>query len=174
MKIFPLVASGYAPQFRYFDRSCNMKIGKNRNRFAGSERRAFTLIEVIVVIIIIGVLATLVVPRLMGRVGQAKQGAAASNAANLANQFQLMLTDLGGSIPSGVTIDALLECPAGVNKTDWKGPYVRNKDELLDPWGNKFKVVMPGQKNTADFDVVSYGEDGQPGGEGKNADIVKP
>lgn len=136
--------------------------------------RAFTLIEVIVVILIIGVLATLVVPRLMSRVGQAKQKAAESNAANLANQFTLMMTDLGGSVPPGTTLDALWECPTGVDKSLWKGPYVRNQDELLDPWKHKFMLVMPGKKNTADFDVVSYGEDGQPGGEGKNEDIVKP
>lgn len=135
-------------------------------------RRAFTLIEIIVVIVIIGVLATLIVPRLIGRVGQAKSSAAANNAQSLASSFESMRIDCGGTIPAGIGLEALFEKPAGVE--GWKGPYVKNKDELLDPWGKPFVLVMPGKRNQADFDVVSYGADGQPGGEGDNADIVKP
>jgi general secretion pathway protein G len=137
-----------------------------------SARRAFTLVEIIVVIIIIGILAAVIAPRLIGRVGQAKTTAAASNAASLATNIKLLQADCGG-LPTDTTIQALWECPSGLDKNAWKGPYINNADELLDPWGRPFILVIPGQKNV-DFDVVSYGADGTPGGEGENADVRKP
>lgn len=135
-------------------------------------RRAFTLIEVIVVILIIGVLAAVIAPRLIGRVGQAKTAAAASNANSLATAVKLLFADVG-TVPPGTSIQALWECPSGVEKTAWKGPYVDSQDKLNDPWGRPFILVIPGKTNV-DFDVVSYGADGQPGGEGENVDITKP
>lgn len=135
-------------------------------------RPAFTLIEVIVVILIIGVLAAVIAPRLIGRVGQAKSAAATSNANSLANAVKLMFADCG-ALPPDTTINALFECPSGVDKTAWKGPYVDSRDALIDPWGNPFVLVIPGRKNV-DFDVMSYGSDAQPGGEGEAADITKP
>jgi general secretion pathway protein G len=136
-------------------------------------RSAFTLIEIIVVILIIGVLAAVIAPRLLNRVGQAKSTAAAANAASLANQVRLMSADCGGALPPDTSIRALWECPSGIDKTAWKGPYVDNADALNDPWGNPFILVIPGKKNI-DFDVVSYGSDGQPGGTGEAADVTKP
>ncbi len=134
-------------------------------------RRGFTLVEIIVVIIILGVLATLIAPRLIGRVGQAKSSTAGANAASLSSAMQTLVADLG-KIPEGATIDILFEKPSE-NADAWKGPYVNNPDQLKDPWGRKFTLVIPGQKNV-DFDVVSYGADGKPGGTGDDADIVKP
>jgi general secretion pathway protein G len=135
--------------------------------------RAFTLIEIIVVIIIIGVLATLIVPRLFNRIGQAKQSTAAANASSLANLMQQFILDCGGLPPAGSTLQVLLECPSGVDKAAWKGPYLENKEALLDPWGHPFRLIIPGKKNVT-FDIVSYGADDQPGGEGDNADVTKP
>ena len=135
-------------------------------------RRAFTLIEVIVVILIIGVLAAVIAPRLIGRVGQAKTAAATSNANSLANAVKLMFADCGALAP-GTSIQALFERPSEIDATAWKGPYVDSADALLDPWGRPFVLVIPGRKNV-DFDVMSYGADGQPGGEGENADVIKP
>ena len=66
-----------------------------------------------------------------------------------------------------------MERPSNVDETKWKGPYVQNAENLLDPWGKKYDLKVPGTKNI-DFDIVSYGADGQPGGEGENADVVKP
>lgn len=138
-------------------------------------RRGFTIIEVIVIVVILGVLAAVIAPRLLGRVGQAKRSTAEANAAAIASAVELFLADCG-SIPSGTKLeDFLMRCPAGVEEAKWKqnGPYLKNADQLKDPWGKPFMIVMPGKKN-ADFDIVSYGADGAPGGEGDNADVVKP
>ncbi|MBX3385073.1 MAG: type II secretion system protein GspG [Phycisphaeraceae bacterium] len=135
-------------------------------------RRAFTLVELIVVILILAIVATVAVPRLLSRVGDSKQSVATSSAANLATAFRGMMADAGWSrVPDSVTIDALWERPG--EATGWKGPYVENADALIDPWGRKFILVVPGVRNV-DFDIVSYGADGTPGGTDENADIVKP
>jgi general secretion pathway protein G len=134
---------------------------------------AFTLVEVIVVIVIIAVLAGLVVPRLVGRIGTAKTGAAQASAATLANQVKVLMVDAGGTLPPDTSIRALFEKPADLDAAKWNGPYVDSLDKLKDPWGNFYVLVIPGQHNV-DFDVVSYGADGKAGGEGENADIVKP
>jgi general secretion pathway protein G len=136
-------------------------------------RRAFTLVEIIVVIVILGILATLIAPRIFSRIGQAKHATAESNAAVLANATKLLLADCGGKVPEGATIMALWEKPGGVEEGQWKGPYVDSVEQLKDPWGNLYVLVVPGRKNI-DFDVVSYGADKSPGGTGDDADVTKP
>ncbi|MEM9083979.1 MAG: type II secretion system major pseudopilin GspG [Planctomycetota bacterium] len=134
-------------------------------------RRGFTLIEAIVIIVIIGVIAAVVAPRLLSRVGQSRTAVAESNASSLATAMKLYFAD-HGKPEDGATIDILFERPADIEEADYE-PYLDNADQLLDPWGNKFVLVIPGQENF-DFDIVSYGADGQPGGEGEDGDIVKP
>ena len=134
--------------------------------------RAFTIVEIIVVIVIIGILATLIAPRLLSRVGEAKTTAAKSKAQTLATSVQGFMLDCGG-LPNGATLDILMNRPGDIDASAWKGPYLQNSDQLLDPWGRPFMLLVPGKKNV-DFDIVSYGADGQPGGEGDNADITAP
>jgi len=134
-------------------------------------RRAFTIIEVIVIVVILGVLAAVIAPRLLSRIGQSKQSVAAANASSLATQVKLFIVDHGAPEP-GASIEILWERPSNVAEDEWE-PYVEKPDDLLDPWGNPYVLVIPGRKNF-DFDVVSYGADGQPGGTGENADVVKP
>lgn len=135
-------------------------------------RRGFTLIEALVVVIILGILAALIAPRLLGRVGQSKRAVAQSNAVSLATSMKAFLIDRGGAqLDPGTPITVLWERPSDMEESAWHGPYVENADAIKDPWGNYFVLVIPGQFNH-DFDVVSYGADGSPGGEGENADIV--
>ena len=149
----------------------------NRHRGGPSQRlksraRGFTLIEVIVIVVILGVLAAVIAPRFLSRIGQSKRSVAESNAASLAQAVRLFIADHGNP-ESGAGIEILWEKPANVEDAKWQ-PYVENADKLLDPWGNRFVLRLPGEKNTFDFDVVSYGADGKPGGEGENEDVIKP
>lgn len=137
-----------------------------------SARRGFTLIEVIVIVVILGILAAVVAPRFLSRIGQSKRAMAESNASSLATAMKLFIADYGQPEP-GSTIDILWEKPAGIEESKWD-PKVENAEQLLDPWGRKYVLRLPGEKNTFDFDIVSYGADGSPGGEGENQDIIRP
>lgn len=140
-------------------------------RHLADSRRAFTITEIIVVVIIIGVLAAIIAPRVINRVGQSKRAVAQSKAANLATAMRLYIAD--NSLPEpGASIEILWVRPGDIDEANWKGPYVENAQALEDPWGNLFTLVIPPTFN-ADFDIVSYGADGQPGGEGdENRDII--
>lgn len=150
-------------------------MGKSANRRSEGRgrnlRRGFTIIEVIVIVVILGVIAALIAPRLFSRVGQSKQAVANANAASLANSMKTFMID-HGKPEAGASITILWERPANVAEDKWE-PYVDNADALKDPWDRPFLLVIPGTKNV-DFDIVSYGFDGQPGGTGEDADIIKP
>jgi general secretion pathway protein G len=149
-----------------------MKKGSQMKRERHTRRRrGFTMVEAIVVIVIIGVIAAMIAPRLIGRIGQSKQAVAKANAEALATAMRSYIYDMGATPESGASLDVLWRRPSSAEEGKWKGPYVDNEDSLKDPWGNLYVLVIPGQFN-ADFDIVSYGADGQPGGEGDNADIV--
>src|SRR5437868_936224 len=144
---------------------------KNRRGVGRLGGRAFTIIEVIVIVVILGVIAAVIAPRLLGRIGQSKQAVAASNAAALSSAMKLYAADMDGLPEAGTSITVLWQRPGSADESKWRGPYVDNEDALKDPWGNLYVLVIPGQVNT-DFDIVSYGKDGQPGGEGENADVI--
>lgn len=141
----------------------SMKINRaNRGRDRRIVRRAFTLLEVIVVVTIIALLAALIAPRLLGNIGRSKQRIAEAETASLAQQVQLWMANNGYSkLPDDFELDALLE---------GDDPYLKKRDDLLDPWGNAYVLIVPGERNV-DFDIVSYGANGQPDGEGEDADV---
>jgi general secretion pathway protein G len=125
-------------------------------------RRAFTLLEIIVVVTIIALLATLVAPKLLQNIGRSKQSVAKAEVASIAQQVGLWCAQNEmSSPPEGTELTVL---------TEGSSPLLREKD-LIDPWGKQYMLVIPGNAN-ADFDVVTYGRDGQPGGEGEDADVV--
>ena len=129
----------------------------------------FTLIEIMVVLIIIGLLASIVVPRLMGRTEEAKRTKTAVQIRNFQSALDLYKLDSGNYPTTDQGLQALVEKPAiGEIPKNWKeGGYI---DKIpKDAWGNNYIFISPGIHT--DFDLYSYGADGEEGGDGKNADI---
>jgi general secretion pathway protein G len=137
-------------------------MGNNRNKEQG-----FTLIELLIVMIILGLLAALVGPRMFGKTGKAKQKAAKSQISLLETAIDTYRLDVGKFPTTEQGLQALREQPSGEDK--WDGPYLPKKVPL-DPWGNPYEYKAPGDHS--DYDIISYGADGSPGGEDENMDIV--
>ena len=129
--------------------------------------RGFTLIELMVVLVIIGVLAALIVPNVLDRTDDARATAARTDVNNLMQALKLYKLDNQRYPAAEQGLDALVRKPAtGAVPANWR-PYL---DKLpADPWGKPYQYLNPGVKG--EIDVFSFGADGQPGGEGKNADI---
>jgi general secretion pathway protein G len=126
-------------------------------------RRAFTLLEVIVAVTIVAILAAVLAPRVGRFIGQANDKRARAEAASMANQVRAYMVEAGLSkCPEDFDLEVL---------TMGDNPYLEKKSDLLDPWGNAYVIVVPGVINF-DFDIVSFGADGQPGGEGDSKDIT--
>jgi general secretion pathway protein G len=130
-------------------------------------QRGFTLIELMVVLTIIAMLAALVVPRLFKNVDKAKIQTTRAQMASLETALDAYKLDVGTYPTTEQGMNALQVKPAGVNK--WDGPYLK-KDVPLDAWGNAYVYKCPSEHG--DYEIVSYGADGHPGGEGINADIA--
>jgi general secretion pathway protein G len=130
-------------------------------------KRGFTLIELLVVVLIIGILAGFVAPRYFSQVGRSEINVARAQLDALAKALDQYRVDTGRYPGAELGLEALVTRPA--NEPKWNGPYLR-KAVPLDPWGKPYIYRVPGEK--AEFDLISYGKDGQPGGSGENADIV--
>ena len=127
-------------------------------------QQGFTLVELLLVLVILALIAGLVLPGIIGRAESAKVKAASSTISRLSMSVESYYLDTG-DMPESLA--DLVNEPGNVN--GWTGPYVKNST-LKDPWGREFQFISPGDHG--DFDIFSYGADGQPGGEGKNADIT--
>lgn len=131
-------------------------------------RRAFTLIEMLVVILILSILAALIIPRLVSRTSDAKIAAAKSDIATLTSLLQQYRVDNDKYPTTEEGLQALRVQPS--DAPSWKGPYL-TKDLPVDPWGNPYVYQSPGPSGQ-DFQIVSYGADGAPGGDGDATDIT--
>ncbi|HVZ44276.1 MAG TPA: type II secretion system major pseudopilin GspG [Ramlibacter sp.] len=137
---------------------------------SGDARRSaggFTLIELMVVLVIIGVLAALIVPNVLDRAEEARVTAARTDVNNLMQALKLYKLDNHVYPTTEQGLQALVNKPAGPPvPANWK----RYLEKLPnDPWGRPYQYLNPGLKG--DVDVMSFGADGQSGGEGVNADV---
>lgn len=142
-------------------------IQRMKNLPRAKRQRGFTLIELMVVLAILGVLAALIVPNVLDRADDARGTAARADVNNLMQALKLYRLDNQRYPAAEQGLQALVVKPStGPAPVNWK-PYL---DKLPnDPWGRPYQYMNPGVKG--EVDVLSLGADGQPGGEGKNADI---
>ena len=136
-----------------------------------TNRKAFTLIELMVVIVILGILAGLIVPRIMGRPDEARRAKAQIQIESLETALKLYKLDNGNYPSTEQGLNALVEPPTiGTAVKNWRqGGYLEKGKVPKDPWDNDFIYISPGAHG--DFDLISRGADGEPDGEGKNKDI---
>ena len=144
---------------------------RNKILFRHIGNRGFTLIELMVVIVILGILAGLIVPRIMDKPDEARQLKAKIQIEGLSSALKFYKLDNGNYPTTEQGLQALVEPPVGGTALkNWKkGGYLEKGKVPKDPWGNDFIYLSPGVN--AEFDLISYGADGVPGGEGKDKDI---
>lgn len=130
-------------------------------------RKGFTLLELLVVVVIIGLLASYVAPKYFSQVGKSEIQVAKAQIDAFEKALDQYRLDLRRYPTTEQGLKALVERPG--TEARWNGPYLR-KAVPLDPWGRPYVYRAPGAKG--DFDLISYGRDGQPGGAGEDADIA--
>jgi general secretion pathway protein G len=126
-----------------------------------------TLIELLVVVVIIGLFLALVAPNLWKNYDKSKVTVTRNQIENFQTALGVYKLDVGTFPTTEQGLQALRVCPSDV--TQWAGPYMP-KDIPKDPWGHDYIYKYPGDHGD-DPDIVSYGLDGQAGGEGLAADI---
>jgi len=132
-----------------------------------SNSDGFTLVELIVVVIIIGLLSALVLPQFIRQEEKAKLGAAKAQIELLGTALDTFRLDVGRYPTTDEGMQALRQKPGTLDR--WDGPYLK-KDLPQDPWGQPYMYKSPGDHGP--YDIVSYGADRAPGGEGDNRDIT--
>jgi general secretion pathway protein G len=130
-------------------------------------RSGFTLLELLVVIVIIGLLSGYVGPKYFSQLGKSEVTAARAQIEAFEKALDTFRLDVGRYPLAEEGLSALLTQPAAADR--WNGPYLK-KQIPKDPWGNTYIYRSPGSKS--DFEIISYGKDGQSGGSGDNADIT--
>lgn len=134
-----------------------------------TRQRGFTLIEIMVVVVIIGLLAAVIVPNLMGNVDQARISKARQDIQAIETALTMFRLDNARYPSTDQGLKSLIQQPTDPSIRNWRpGGYVKKPSR--DPWGNDYQYVYPGTHG-AEYDLYSLGADGQPGGEGLDADI---
>jgi len=128
--------------------------------------RGFTLIELMVVVVILGMLATMVMPKILDKPEQARRTKAKVDIRSVQSALGMFKTDTGRFPTTSEGLQALVANP-GVRGYGQEG-YLERVPR--DPWGNPYIYLSPGV-HSRDYDLVSYGKDGEQGGDGDNADI---
>src|SRR5689334_3946443 len=139
---------------------------RKSRRSAGTE--GFTLTELLVVLGIIALLAALVAPQVVRYLSKARSDTATAQIKNIEGALELYYLDVGSYPSASDGLNALFAAPAST--TSWKGPYLKQRDGLVDPWGRPYLYQSPGQHG--DFDISSLGRDGRENGSGEDTDIT--
>lgn len=129
--------------------------------------QGFTLLELLVVVTIIGLLAAYVGPKYFSQLGKSEQSVARAQVEAFARALDAYRLDVGQYPTTEEGLGALLSKPTSARK--WHGPYLQ-KAVPLDPWGNAYTYRSPG--TAGDYDITSFGKDGQPGGTGDAEDVT--
>jgi general secretion pathway protein G len=133
----------------------------------------FTLIELLVVLAVISVLASLVGPMVFRNVGDAKITGAKAQIELLGLALEQYRLDNDNYPSTAQGLEALRAPPAGEPAArNWRGPYLRNPVPP-DAWGRPYVYLSPGTSHPESYDLLSYGRDGQPGGQGEDADVSR-
>lgn len=149
-----------------------MKVSKTRKLLLEKEKNSgFTLIELLVVLVIIGILAGYIGPKIMGHPEEAKRTKAALQIQGIETALKLYKLDNGMYPTTEQGLQALIEAPStGKLAPKWReGGYLEKSRIPLDPWSNEFVYLSPGLNG--DFDLSSFGGDGEAGGEGDAQDV---
>ena len=131
-------------------------------------QEGFTLLELLVVVAIIGLLAAFVGPRLFGNVSKSEVTTAKAQIEAFSRALESYRLDTGKFPETAQGLQVLVTRPPDSPK--WNGPYLQ-KEVPPDPWGHPYVYKRPGTHHP-DFDIVSHGRDGRPGGTGEDADLT--
>ncbi|MBT9456643.1 MAG: type II secretion system major pseudopilin GspG [Burkholderiaceae bacterium] len=132
-----------------------------------SRMRGFTLLELLVVMVIIGLLAGYVGPKFFGQIGKSEVKAAKAQIDGLQKALDQYRIDMGRYPSTEQGLAVLVTKPS--DEPRWAGPYL-SKAVPKDPWQHEFQYRSPGEHG--EYDLLSFGKDGRPGGEGEDADLV--
>jgi general secretion pathway protein G len=142
--------------------------GAFRSHGPRSRQAGFTLIEIMVVVVILGILAALVAPNVIRRIDDARVTKARQDIRAYETALNLYRMDNFRYPTTEQGLEALVKRPVDPNIRNWKeGGYIDGLKK--DPWGNDYNYLAPGSHG--DYDLYTLGADGQPGGEGQDADI---
>jgi general secretion pathway protein G len=135
-------------------------------------QKGFTLIELMVVLIILGLLATIVLPKFLGSEEKAKRKVAITQMRSLESALDSYRLDNGFYPTTDQGLDSLIKKPeVGRIPDKWReGGYLKPARIPKDPWNKEYVYIAPGSEGR-EYEIVSYGADGEPGGDGNNADI---
>jgi general secretion pathway protein G len=129
--------------------------------------RGFTLLELLVVLVILGLLVGYVAPRYFGQIGKSEAKVARAQIDALEKALDTYRLDLGRYPTTEQGLAVLVTAPG--NEPKWQGPYLK-KAVPMDPWGQPYQYKSPGEHG--EYDLMSLGKDGKPGGTGEDADIT--
>jgi general secretion pathway protein G len=128
----------------------------------------FTLVELLVVLIILGLVASIAGPNVMKYLGSSKSKTAKLQLKEIESSIELFFLDTGKYPPNDPGLKVLVNNDTSI--AGWGGPYFKSGQVPLDPWGNDYVYVFPGEHGP--FDLMSLGADNQPGGESDNEDVA--